>query len=114
MSAPTLFDSIEETTAAKEDGIQRADVHADDAWKLAAFRAIECVAAIGEPFTSDEVIVLMEADPNGPTTHNLAALGGVFRRAASSGLIRKANATRPSKLARRHRDLTVWTRADTG
>lgn len=90
--------------AAREDGIQRASDHANEAWKEAAYAAIVCAASVRVNFTADDVW-----DRIGPEyqTHEPSALGPLFLAASRAGLIRKVG-LRPSRHPRRHRDLTVW------
>ncbi len=99
----SLFDAA---LQARQDGIDRADANADEHWKLAAERIINHLAHCHVPFTSDDVVERLERI--GVTTHNWAALGPVFQRASRSGLIRKTGALVPSRIPRRHRDLTEW------
>jgi len=63
-----------------------------------------------EDFTSDDVLQAMEAAGVPMAGVNLAALGPVFQAASRAGEIRKTGTLRPSRFARRHRDLTVWER----
>ena len=92
--------------AAKADGIQRADDHADAEWREQAFEAIQWCARMRITFTADDVWErLGESDAS---THEPAALGPVFLRASKAGLIVKTGGQIPSRNHRRHRDLTVW------
>lgn len=97
--------------AAREDGIRRAEEHADEEWKRRAFQAVDIASRLNVEFTADEVWELLEAAFPDAGTHEPAALGPVFQRAAREGLIVKAGTVRLSRLPRRHRDLTVWRRA---
>lgn len=103
---PSLFDPPEVVDEARDDGIGRADAHADPEWRVAAMQGIALLARTGEPFTADEVLAYL--DSVAQDTHNLAALGPLFQRAARSGLIVKTGRQVRTKLARRHRDLTEW------
>ncbi len=55
------------------------------AWKLAAYEAVETLAASGRYFTADDVTELMG---DALETHDLRALGGVLNGARAAGLIR--------------------------
>lgn len=108
---PSLFDSPAEVEAARADGIARADEHANPDWKQAARRAIAACAYRYPDFTADEVWAELAEAGVDCSTHEPSALGPVFLAASRAGIIRKTGATRRTKLARRHRDLTVWRRA---
>jgi hypothetical protein len=104
VTTPTLFDAVE----AREDGIARADAHADREWKEAAFAAVVCAASAHPTFTADQVWPRI---PSEFTTHEPAALGPVMLAASRAGLIRKTGEMRASREPRRHRDLVVWCKA---
>ena len=126
LTAPSLFDgaptvdsgevepsgqagSLPATAAqAKADGIARADANADPWWKEAAYEATRFCAQHCDDFTADEVWTNLARRGLDVSTHNPAALGPVFQRAARAGLITKTGELRPSTNPRRHRDLTVW------
>ncbi len=93
---------------AKEDAIAQADANADDEWRETAAHVVAVLAAAGEPFTADDVLVMLDELWPDVQTHNLAALGPVIRNAARHGLIVKTGALRPTRIARRHRDLVEW------
>lgn len=99
-----------EADAGRAEAIERVDAHADVDWKAAAADAVRWCALHHETFTADEVLERLAA-LGAPGTHNLAALGPVFQRAARAGLITKTGTQRLSRLRQRHRDLTVWTRS---
>lgn len=106
---PSLWDQPDPEAAAvaRAEGIALADEMADGAWKLLARAVIRQCATLMVDFTADDVVVALDQQ-GAPRTHNLAALGPVFLAAARAGEIRKTGALRPSRIARRHRDLTVW------
>ena len=95
-------------TEAREDGIAQADANADDDWREVATHVVDLLAGTGEPFTADHVVAMLEELWPEVTTHNLAALGPVFKRAARDGSIVKTGRLVPSRIARRHRDLVEW------
>lgn len=111
MNQPSLFDQPdpEEAARARADGIGQADAGATPAWKTAARIAIRHCANHLADFTADDVLERM-TNTGAPRTGNLAALGPVFLASARAGEIRKTGGLRRSRYARRHRDLTVWTR----
>ena len=93
--------------AARAEGIRRADDNAHPDWKSAAFDAVLWCARMRIDFTSDDVTErLDEVGEN--CGANPSALGPVFLRASREGHIVKVPALRPSRIARRHRDLQVW------
>lgn len=81
MMADTLFD---ESGAARDEAIARAEAHATEAWLAAAERIILAISAGGE-FTTDQVWDGLAAA--GVTTHEPRALGAVMRRMAKHGHI---------------------------
>lgn len=101
MIRPDLFNA---SWTARQDGIQRSEDHADAEWKRAAFDAVMTAARLKVTFTADDVWDRI----SDASTHEPSALGPVFLRASRAGLIVKTGALRPSRNARRHRDLTVW------
>lgn len=96
-----------EARDARDDGIARADEHADVDWKQEARGAVLWCARRHPVFTADEVWERLEAAADS-STHEPAALGPIFLWAARHGFIEKTGATRPTKFQRRHRDLTLW------
>lgn len=92
---------------ARYDGIARAEAHAPADWRQAAHDALRWCRNHYATFTADEVLARLEV-VGAPATHNLSALGPVFLAASRAGLIAKTGTLRPTRLARRHRDLTVW------
>jgi len=102
---PTLF--TDDAEMARADAIARADMHADLVWKHQARAAVQWCADNLADFTADDVWWRLET-VEAATTHEPSALGPVFMWAAKQRLIRKTGTVRPSRLARRHRDLTVW------
>lgn len=101
------FDPPEKVEAARQGGISRSEQNACPEWKQRAVDALSQVAALGAPFTADEVWLLLErsgvAMPGTP-----AALGPIFLNAAKQRLIAKTGRLVRTKFARRHRDLVEW------
>lgn len=56
-------------------GMEQADSNADGRWKRWIDGAIQSVARKLAEFTVDDVLAELEAMPDPPDTHNLAALG---------------------------------------
>jgi hypothetical protein len=81
----------------RDAGVSRIDSAPDvDAWRFFADRAIEKLAAAGEPFDAEDVRELAGDPPHGN------AMGARFLRAAKRGLITRAGfrqARRPSSHA---------------
>lgn len=90
----------------KRHGMKQAESNANEQWRQAAINAIDVLAASGKAFTSDTVIAFTEAQ--GLHTHNLSALGPLFRRASNRAIIGKTGRVVPSTRPSNHRDLTEW------
>lgn len=90
----------------RDRAMAAVDAHADVDWRCAADELVAELAGRGVPFTADDVVELLE--DRGVATENLAALGPVFQRASRAGTIRKTGLLIPSRIPRRHRDLTEW------
>lgn len=102
---PSLFDTPAQVRAARDDGITRADAHANDEWRDTAWRALCACARDLDVFTADDVWARLD----GPElTHNPSALGPLFLAAARQGLIVKTGRMPLTRYARRHRNLTEW------
>lgn len=99
--------TIEDALNVRDDAIGRAEINAAADWKAAAALAVRWCAGNLTTFTTDDVLVRLAA-MHAPSTHNLSALGPVIQAAARAGLIAKTGHLRPTRLAQRHRDLTVW------
>jgi hypothetical protein len=101
-----LFNASLEVQEARERAIQAAHDHANEAWKQAAYSAIvECARRLAR-LTSDDVWDHLQGSR--PATHNPSALGPLFRIAARRGVIQKSGAMVPTRLERRHREVTEW------
>lgn len=96
------------TAAATEASIDEAEQHADEQWKAIALAAVGWCAKHYELFTADEVWTRLTEFPD-VGTHEPAALGPIFLKAAKADWIVKTNETRKrSQFKQRHRELTVW------
>jgi hypothetical protein len=102
---PSLFDPAA-AAAARSDGINAADDHANEIWKQDAYEAIRIVSGRLDDFTSDEV--WEELQGTSTWTHEPAALGPVMLKACRDGIIIKTDELRKTKIPRRHRELVVW------
>ena len=85
--------------------IERANQHADPAWKEGAFEIVVRVAHTFRYFTTDDVW-----DAGLPETRENRALGAIMRQVAKRGFI---SATNEVQTSRRHshnhgRKITVW------
>lgn len=90
-----------------EEGRARAEANADAAWRAAAGRAVQIVAATHVTFTTDEVH--QQLDSMGVTTHDTRALGAVLKAAAKSGWCTQTDNFRASKRPEAHaRPQRVW------
>lgn len=93
-----------EARAARDEAIERVDDNADAEWKEDAYSVVMRLAKVGKPFTADEVWEVLGLGG----THEPAALGPVFLRAAKASAIVKTGRLVPTRFARRHRELTEW------
>lgn len=102
------FDAVRR---ARDDGIRRADDHANDEWRACAENALSwCIASL-PAFTADHVWARMRQMGAPPiATHNPSALGPVFMRAARDGRIEKTGRYPLTVNPTRHRNLTEWRR----
>ena len=91
---------------ATDAGIATSYQAAPDDWKTAAAEEVEYLSRALDTFTTDEVIERLELRDIRPA--NLMALGHVMRQAAKDGLIVNSGERRRTRIARRHRELTVW------
>ena len=108
---PMLFDDQSATVSTDADevrqaAIKRAEQNADADWKRAATDCLHQVARRKFELTADDVLELLERQS--VQTHNLAALGPVFLRAAKRGWIQNTDRMVQSRIPRRHRKITVW------
>jgi hypothetical protein len=102
--------TLEDAMTARDLAIARSQSNAAPGWKAAAAEAVRWCAQHMATFTTDDVLLRL-ADQQVTPTHNLSALGPVMLSAARAGVITKTGQLRPTRLAQRHRDLTVWASA---
>ena len=90
----------------KEEAMNRAYVHADESWRIAAYAAVQRLARKQRDLTTDDV---WDAIPAEFETHEPRALGPIMAMAARNGIIRKTGTwketTRP---AAHQRPVAVW------
>lgn len=98
--------AVQERTAA---GMRQADENADERWKH-IFDACVLAAARKKPeLTSDDVLTEIEALPNPPETHNLAAIGPAMKRAAAMGILKCTDRVKRSERPEKHGNRqNVW------
>lgn len=92
----------------RNEAIDRADVHANEAWKACMYDCIERVAAMKPEFTADDVFDLYDAIEGAPTTHLNCAFGPVILRAAKARICEKVNFGPLSRRLHIHRNLMLW------
>ena len=90
-------------------GRQVSDENANERWKH-LFDACVLAAARKKPeITSDDVLAEMEALPNPPSTHNLAAIGGAMKRACDMGVLKGTDRVKRSERPEKHGNRqNVW------
>lgn len=90
-------------------GMKRADDNADLRWRH-VFDACVLAAARKKPeVTSDDVLAEIEALPDAPTTHNLAAIGPAMKRAAQMGILTRTDRFVRSTVKRKNGNLhNIW------
>ena len=93
--------------ARRDDGINRAGNHADEAWKHAAYRIVTELSHSHKAFTSDEV--WQRLTKAGYSTPEPRAMGAVMLAAARSGLIIKSRSYTPTnRTAANRRPVAIW------
>jgi hypothetical protein len=90
-------------------GMQQADDNAETRWKH-IFDACVLAAAKKKPeITSDDVLAEIEALPQAPSTHNLAAIGPAMKRAAEMGILAYTDRVKRSERPEKHGNRqNVW------
>lgn len=83
--------SLAEAVARRDDGIRRASEHAEDeceGWGLEALRFLTRYAGAADvPFLAEDVV--LAAVGVVPSPPDARAWGGVFKRAAARGIVRR-------------------------
>lgn len=107
-----MQDDLFAAFAAAEDGMSRAEEHANAAWKQAAEAAVIHVARMRATFTADDVWRQLEI-ATGVETHEPSALGPIFNKLRRQGVIKTTGEFVVSHRASRHAaPLRVWTKGD--
>jgi hypothetical protein len=101
---PTLFD---DQAAARDNAIDRAEEHADVAWRQAAYDSGRRLAAIRATLISEDIFASMAG--TGLATHEPRAMGAIMRRLHKDGLIEPTDrfVTSPSPVGHK-RPSRVW------
>jgi hypothetical protein len=97
-------------TPSAQAGMAAADANADPRWRRWIDGCIQDVAKRMQEFTVDDVIAALQALPNPPSTHNLAALGPRMKEVAKTlGYMRATDRVQRSKRPASHGNLLrVW------
>ena len=91
------------------DGMQRADDNAESRWKHIFDGCVLAAARKKPEITSYDVLAEIEALPNPPSTHNLAAIGPAMKRAAQMGILVRTDRCVPSRIGHKNGNLhAVW------
>lgn len=96
-------DRTAQAEAARADGIDRADRHADPAWLAEAEAALRLMAELHREFIIDDVWAAVGLR----RPHESRAMGAVVVRAKRDGLIEPTDRTRPSNSSNRS-PMRVW------
>jgi hypothetical protein len=106
-----MQDDLFAAFAARDEGMERADRNANDEWKQTAEAAVLHIARMRPTFTADDVWRHLAAHTSSET-HEPSALGPIFNRLRSQGIIRTTGEFRISARPERHAaPIRVWTAA---
>ncbi len=83
-------------------GMEQADEHAKPDWKHWFDGCVLAAAKKKSEITSDDVLAEIEALPQAPETHNLAAIGPAMIRAAKMGILRGTDRVKRSERPEKH------------
>ena len=75
-------------------------------WKEEAEATIDILIKIGDDFTSEKVIEIL--DSKGVTTKDNRALGGLFQRYSKQGYIRFIRYTKATRASRHNAPIALW------
>jgi len=84
------------------DGMRQADENADSRWRHIFDGCVLAAARKKPEITSDDVLAEIEALPDPPNTHNLAAIGPAMKRAAEMGLLAYTDRVKRSERPEKH------------
>lgn len=91
------------------EGMRQAEENANESWWYQFGGCIMAAARKKREVTSDDVLDEIEALPNPPSTHNLAAIGPAMKRACVMGILEHTDRVRRSRRAMKNGNLhTVW------
>lgn len=92
-----------------QEGMARADKNANPVWVHIFDACVLAAAKKKAEITSDDVLEEIEALPDPPSTHSLAAIGPAMVRASKTGIIRASDRLQRSKRPEKHGNLgRVW------
>jgi hypothetical protein len=95
--------------AAKKEGMDRAERHANEEWKRIMYELIVQVARRRRRLTADDVYDLYYQTGQTADTHEHRALGPVFTNAAKAGVIKKTAFFIKSRRKSKHASpLQIW------
>jgi hypothetical protein len=83
-------------------GMKQADENADKKWKHVFDGCVLAAARKKKEITSDDVLAEIEALPNPPDTHNLAAIGPAMQRASKMGILKHTDRVKRSERPEKH------------
>lgn len=96
-------------SAARDEGIDRADRHADPVWKAWWEDAVRRIAEQQQYFSTDDVERLKLMEQVTHTTHEKRAIGGIMRRANKDGVCAPTeNWVQSQRRVNHRRPLRVW------
>ncbi len=91
------------------DGMKQADENADCRWRHIFDGCVLAAARKKPEITSDDVLAEIEALPDPPSTHNLAAIGPAMKRAAQMGILARTDRCVRSQIGHKNGNLhAVW------
>ena len=92
-----------------QEGMERADQNADSRWRHIFDGCVLAAARKKPEITSDDVLAEIEALPDPPSTHNLAAIGPAMIRGARMGILKHTDKLQRSKRPEKHGNFgRVW------
>lgn len=91
------------------DGMEQVDSNANDKWKHFFDGCVLAAARRKAEITSDDVLREIEALPDPPETHNLAAIGPAMCRAWKMGVLKRTDRVKRSERPEKHGNRqNVW------
>lgn len=101
---PSRADVLRDARAQRDQGAARADDNAGPWWRSTADQAIAAMAALGRPFTADDLV-----DHTGlPEAVSPRAMGARFLTAARHGVIEPVGYTTSRRPSARMAVVRVW------